>query len=372
MKGQTYNPTPRTGNVTIAERAREVKARCPIEVVAAQYREVKPSGLSRFVCRCLCGRNPDRRPSFTLYRRDNGFHCFACGAHGSVIDLVMLAEGCDFRTALLRLEGYAGPAVLQRPELDHPRSKSNAPLAPLDQHILNAAAECYHAQLHTHPKPLRYLMSERGLTPPTIHKLKMGYSDGGALIRHIHQSGLPVTRLLTLGLITGRFDEMLCRRVIFPVLRGEIAVYMIGRAMERGGTRVKYLGLPDGLVHKQPMLLGTPTRGVIWVEGPFDVAALVQWGLDANYLLIALLGTAYMHAVERLQDHFANVPHYIALDQDDAGEQAASAMMNSLHTTLQAEQVRRLRWSGAKDCGALLPHGQQGQDRFLHALYTPA
>src|SRR5689334_11870194 len=78
----------------------QIKAAAHITDVASQYCEVRRSGPERSVCRCLCGQNSDRHPSFMLYEDDDHFHCFACQRHGSVIDLVMLVENCDARTAI--------------------------------------------------------------------------------------------------------------------------------------------------------------------------------------------------------------------------------------------------------------------------------
>jgi DNA primase len=200
----------------------------------------------------------------------------------------------------------------------------------------------------------------------TIGVLQIGYSNGRMLIRHIHAQGLPVLRLLTLGLVTARYTELLTSRVIFPAMRSGNVVYMIGRVVSNTTERVKYLGLPDGLVHKQPLVVGTPRLGVIWVEGPFDVAALVQWGLDADYCIVGLLGTAHasMHSI--LAECPPASPHYLALDQDDAGERAAQAMLEQM----PSQHVARVRWAGAKDCGDLLTRGQRGQECFLKALTT--
>ena len=38
-----------------------------------------------------------------MYDGQGGFHCFACGAHGSVIDFVMRLFDLNFRQAVLRL-----------------------------------------------------------------------------------------------------------------------------------------------------------------------------------------------------------------------------------------------------------------------------
>lgn len=45
----------------------------------------------------------DRTASLKLYDGEGGFHCFGCGAHGSVIDFVMRLFDLNFRQAVLRL-----------------------------------------------------------------------------------------------------------------------------------------------------------------------------------------------------------------------------------------------------------------------------
>jgi len=50
----------------------EIKATVRISELAAGYGEVKRRGRPH-VCRCLCGENSDRNPSFMLYDDDNLF-----------------------------------------------------------------------------------------------------------------------------------------------------------------------------------------------------------------------------------------------------------------------------------------------------------
>ena len=45
----------------------------------------------------------DRTASLKIYPGRGGFHCFGCGAHGSVIDFVMQMLGISFQQAALRL-----------------------------------------------------------------------------------------------------------------------------------------------------------------------------------------------------------------------------------------------------------------------------
>lgn len=46
----------------------------------------------------------DNTPSMKIYD-NNTFHCFGCGANGSVIDFVMKMDGLSFRDACRRLSG---------------------------------------------------------------------------------------------------------------------------------------------------------------------------------------------------------------------------------------------------------------------------
>ena len=79
--------------------AKEVKNRLTMQEVAEAYGfKVKRSGFIQ--CPFHSG---DRTASLKLYPGSGGFHCFGCGAHGSVIDFVMKLFHLNFQQALLRL-----------------------------------------------------------------------------------------------------------------------------------------------------------------------------------------------------------------------------------------------------------------------------
>jgi DNA primase catalytic core len=48
----------------------------------------------------LCPFHDDHNPSLQLYKDSNKFHCFVCGAHGDIYDLIKKYKNCDFREAL--------------------------------------------------------------------------------------------------------------------------------------------------------------------------------------------------------------------------------------------------------------------------------
>lgn len=55
-----------------------------------------------------CPFHDEKTPSFTVSGNKQFYHCFGCGAHGSVFDWMMQYERMDFATALRALAGRAG------------------------------------------------------------------------------------------------------------------------------------------------------------------------------------------------------------------------------------------------------------------------
>ena len=52
---------------------------------------------------CKCPLHGEKTGSFKAYSGNRGFYCFGCGAHGSVIDFVMLYFGLSFKDALAKI-----------------------------------------------------------------------------------------------------------------------------------------------------------------------------------------------------------------------------------------------------------------------------
>jgi DNA primase catalytic core len=404
-----------TPHESLAER---IKRDVRLLDVAGEYAsEIWQRGRTQ-VCRCLCGQNSDRNPSFTLY--DDHYHCFACGRHGSVIDLVMLVENLDFKAALEflqrhHLSGYERSTPLRRIAQRLPPQERG-----VDDEvrtILDAATTHYQTTLFKMPDVLHYLHT-RGLTDSTLQRMKIGYARGD-LGQTLFAQGLDLGVAARAGLISPR-GEFLRGRIVIPVLDAQCrAMWLIGRAIQEGDSP-KYLGLPEGAVHKQPMVMGSARRSTIWVEGAFDVAALVQWGLDEDYLLVGMLGTACESIVQMLLPGL--ISHAIVCtDQDFAGKQAALKLairlsahgitstvladadrhqrvaawvahakqqthlsdrarakltqgqkeLETVETLVSQHFMRWVQWSNAaKDPGDLCKLGQRGRQLFLDALPT--
>lgn len=71
----------------------------------------------------LCPFHDEKTPSFKINEAKGFYHCFGCGAHGGVIDFVMLTEGLDFAKAMAWLLGGAEPANGSPPPKPRPKKR---------------------------------------------------------------------------------------------------------------------------------------------------------------------------------------------------------------------------------------------------------
>ena len=78
--------------------ANEIKSRVSMPEMMGRYGfELDRSGF------CKCPLHGEKTGSFKAYSGNRGFYCFGCGAHGSVIDFVMLYFGVSFKDALVKI-----------------------------------------------------------------------------------------------------------------------------------------------------------------------------------------------------------------------------------------------------------------------------
>jgi DNA primase len=245
----------------------------------------------------LQGRCPihrgQRDDSFRASLSKNAFQCFACQAHGNVMDFVAAMEKCSLREAACKLQQWFGPWVaLPRSaatEGELVREKEGNTNAPLPFALTGAD--------HSHP-----YLAQRGVDRATATEFGIGFYDRP-------------------GLMNGR--------IVIPIhnWRGELVAYA-GRAVD--GRNPKYK-LPGGFrkslelynLHRATAT-GSPT--VIVVEGYFDCVRVHQAGLP---WVVALMGSSLSPEQERiLAERFARV--ILMLDGDDAGRTATQTIRAKL------------------------------------------
>jgi len=104
----------------------EIKERVGILDVAGMYTDLKRRGKEYFG---LCPFHQEKTPSFTV-DADNGiYHCFGCGAGGSVVDFIMAADGLTVKDAIQKLEKIAGGKTTTTPK---PSTSKKAETPPPD------------------------------------------------------------------------------------------------------------------------------------------------------------------------------------------------------------------------------------------------
>lgn len=280
----------------------------------------------------LCPFHSEKTPSFTVSDSKAFYHCFGCGAHGSVIDWVMETEGLSFPDAVRRLAADAGLALPAQTAEDRAATARRQTL-----HDILEAACAWFQQALAGPEgaAARAYLAGRGLDEATIRTFRLGYAPDqrGRLRAALQQKGATDDQLVAAGLMKrpadgGPLRDYFFDRIMFPIAddRGRIVGFG-GRTM--GDSPAKYLNSPDTeIFHKGALLYNLHAArpaaraagAIIAVEGYMDVIALHRAGLRHA---VAPLGTALTERQLELLWRAADEP-VLCFDGDAAGTRAAA------------------------------------------------
>jgi DNA primase len=281
----------------------------------------------------LCPFHKEKTPSFTVNEQKGFYHCFGCGAHGSVFDYVMQTEGVSFRDAVERLATEVG----MQPPAEAPEERDRS-LRRRSLHQVIEVACAYFQKMLRMPEgknALAYLR-ERNVGDAAIDRFRLGYAPDGreALKTALRREGVSEDLMVEAGLVidpqeAGRAPYDRFRgRVIFPISdrKGKIVGFG-GRTL--GDGEPKYLNSPETvLFQKGRLLYGLPLAAqaardagtVVVVEGYMDVIALAGAGVENA---VAPLGTALTE--DQIRELWRLVPEPIlCFDGDVAGGRAAT------------------------------------------------
>lgn len=289
-----------------------------------------------------CPFHDEKTPSFTVSPKKQFYHCFGCGAHGSVIGFLMQYEGLEFLDAIEELARAAG--------LEVPGSGTQQPRPETGLYdMLAACAKFYVEQLKSHPAAVEYLKG-RGLSGEVSRDFEVGYAPAGwdGLIKQLGTDESKLEQLKQAGMLSegksGSYDKFR-DRIMFPIhdRRGRVIAFG-GRALSDDGP--KYLNSPEtALYHKSKELYGLYLArqrsgrldNIIVVEGYMDVVALAQFGFKN---VVATSGTATTALQVEILFRAADTVVY-CFDGDKAGRKAAwralEATLPKLREGLQAK-----------------------------------
>ncbi len=327
----------------------EIVARSDIvELIGARV-ALKKSGREFKAC---CPFHNEKSPSFWVSPDKQFYHCFGCGAHGTVVGFLMQYEKLGFVDAVADLAQRAG--------LELPREAQTSQIpGGADLHdVMAQASRFFEQNLADNSRAQKYL-AKRGIDAPTAARFALGYATDSwnALLNRFGLEEEDRRRLLQGGLIIERdargterqtsFYDRFRDRLIFPIRdsRGRVIAFG-GRILDQGEP--KYLNSPETpLFHKGRELYGlyearqarTDFKRLMIVEGYMDVVRLHQAGIT---YAVATLGTAttqeHLHKVFRMTSELV-----FCFDGDRAGRQAAwRALENALSLARDGRELKFL------------------------------
>lgn len=298
----------------------------------------------------LCPFHQEKTPSCVISPEKNLYHCFGCGAAGSVVDWMMKTEGFSLPKAVLRLRAFAGSAVSSSAAVPASSPPARQTLTDLDddgQALLGQVVNWYHKNLLNSPEALQWL-EKRGLDhPELISHFRLGFAGAhgvaGALPSpHCKEGKSLRVRLTGLGVLRESTRQDHFRGCLVVPVTGWTESYdpaARGRVQQLYGRRT----LADSQIKKgspKHLYLPSPLCGV-WNEAALKASSeviLCEALIDAMTFWCA----GYRNAIAAFgvngftAGHLAALRYHgvkrvlIAFDRDAAGDRGADAVAEQL------------------------------------------
>ncbi|NJD06120.1 MAG: toprim domain-containing protein [Methylococcaceae bacterium] len=322
----------------MARLADEIVTRLKTEVsllrlVESQGYQPKKQGQD-FAIRCPF-HDGDDTPSLILSPQSNLFHCFGCGAAGSVIDWVMKTQGVSFRFACEILQNDAGRVAESGTQTvkQNTATKLVSPLAAEAdrQTALRQVLDYYHQTLKQSPEALAYLESRGLKSAELIDTFKLGYANrtlGYRLPEKNRKAGSELRgKLQGIGLLRESGHEHFNGSLVVPVmdehglitevygrkvlnnLRPGTAYHLYLPGPHRGVWNVAALKASEEIILCEALI----DAMTFWVNGYRNVTASYGTGGFTDDHLAAFK----QHGIKRV---------LIAYDRDEAGNAAAEKL----------------------------------------------
>jgi len=313
----------------------------------------------------LCPFHREESPSFHITPVKNLFHCFGCGAAGSVIDFVMRLDGITFKDAVTKLLTETG-IVHRASEAPAPEpAKTNTTLAPERANtLLERVIAIYQTNLQEGTEGKAYL-TKRGISDAGLWtRHRIGYSNG-KLTELLPQEGAIWDELKTLGVLLSNGQERFAECVVFPVADADgNLVTLYGRNKSDGNKRHLYLpNRPTGLWNAPAL---KTYSHIILVESILD-ALSVQMAGNQNVLSIQGTNGLSNNDVATLNNYEVQ-KITLLLDGDEPGRTATA----KLKTTLANHACEVINLPDNHDPNSYLTtHGAEALARVLAGPVEP-
>ncbi len=283
-----------------------------------------------------CPFHDDKTPSLVVTPSKNLFHCFGCGAAGSVVDWVMKMQGISFRHAVELLKKDELPQETKAKPAKRSIEIKLPPLVAIEDHqaLLHKVIDYYHQCLKESPEAIEYL-EKRGLNnPELIEKFKLGYANRTLAYRLPQKNraeGAKVRgQLQEIGILRESGHEHFNGSLVVPVINSSVVNEVYGRKIKRElrkGTP-KHLYLPgehqgvwnsEALEDNSEIILCESLIDAMtfWVHGFRNVTT----SYGTNGFTDGILNSLVANKIEKV---------LIAYDRDKAGDEAVEKLVNTL------------------------------------------
>ena len=304
-----------------------------LRLAESQGHELKKEGNDYVMC---CPFHEEQTASMKITPSNNLFHCFGCGAGGSVIDWVMKTQGVSFRHAveILRTDSSLAAEPLNAKVTTVRKLASPLSEDADKQTALQQVIGYYHDTLRQSPEALEYL-NARGLDDvELIDHFKLGFANrslGLHLPQKNRKAGAKLRGLLQeVGIYRDSGHEHFNGSLVVPVINDSSVLEIYGRKLNdnlRKGTP-KHLYLPgahEGVLN----LEGVQGDELILCESIIDALTFWRWGfkhVTTSYGTSGFTDELLNVLVDR------NIKRVlIAYDRDESGNASAEKVAKQLN-----------------------------------------
>jgi DNA primase len=335
-----------------SETIEQIAAANDIVEVIGSYFPLKRAGAN---FRALCPFHQEKTPSFMVSPGRQTFHCFGCGAGGSVFRFVMDYEHTDFPSAVRKLAARSGITIVEKRGAADEERQYETRRTLLKLHA--EAAEWFHENLVKREvgEPARKYLRKRGITAEIAKRWQLGYApdEWDAFGSWARARGYDARDLITSGLVRTKdgtdsdqnqtsnlkaqtsYDRFR-GRIMFPIHNdvGEVIAFS-GRLLKNEEGAAKYLNSPETpLFRKGNVLFGLhkskraliEANCAIVCEGQIDLISLFEAGITN---VVAPQGTAFTENQARILKRFVDEV-VLCFDSDAAGAKAAERSLDAL------------------------------------------
>jgi DNA primase len=328
-----------------SETIEQIAAANDIVEVIGSYFPLKRAGAN---FKALCPFHQEKTPSFMVSPSRQTFHCFGCGAGGSVFRFVMEYEHVDFPSAVRKLATRASITIVETHGGTDEGRQYETRRKLLKLHA--EAAEWFHENLIKSEvgESARKYLKRRGITGEIAKRWQLGYApdEWDAFGNWARAKGYEERDLLASGLlktkdannVQGRHSayDRFRGRIMFPIYNdvGEVIAFS-GRLVKDEEGAAKYLNSPETpLFRKGNVLFGLhqskrsliEANCAIVCEGQLDLITLFEAGIRN---VVAPQGTAFTENQARILRRFVDEV-VLCFDSDVAGAKAAERSLDAL------------------------------------------